>query len=583
MRRGTWFSSKPEIASQFYLLSVISPIAALALIVFSPLQFLSDATARRGWAFLIAAGLIVLNLIVFRVSRNILLARLILTLTTFVLMLSLFLSGQIEPTNLFWLYLVPIIAYFFGGIERGSLLIVLFLMFWLVLIGLQASGIAALPYPPYLMAQFLFNLLGVALLSLLFESARATFEAAARGKERQLIARAEKLEALTRTLRRAQDELGLTVSKDEAILESIGDGVLAVDAEGKVMLFNSVAESITGLKRGSILGKPFEETVHLTDQSGRQSRAEVVTEALRGRRGRLGAKTMLRKADGTLIPIADSAAPIRGPGGTVEGAVIVFRDVTQERRIDELKDEFVSLASHELRTPMTAIKSLLSLIFEGDFGRVPPRLTQPLKDVMGSTERLIRLVNNMLNISRIEAEKLKLSLKATSLPRLVSDVTAILESSAVEKGVRLLIQPLPERPVVADPEKVAEILQNLVGNAIKFTERGEVTITGQIRGQRYVLSVSDTGIGISPSEQRRLFGRFEQLTPGLRRRAAGTGLGLYLSRALATRMGGDVWLEASTPNQGSRFALSLPLAKARQPARIRSGRTIPSHEKNPHR
>ncbi len=227
--------------------------------------------------------------------------------------------------------------------------------------------------------------------------------------------------------------------------------------------------------------------------------------------------------------------------------------------LDNLKDEFVSIASHELRTPMTAIKGLISMIFEGDFGPINKEIQDPLNDIATSTERLIELVNDMLDVSRIEAGRLKLTFEDVSLNSIVSEMVKLLTPLAKQKGIELKIEPFEDKKIHADPGKVKEILNNLIGNSIKFTDKGEITVKVEQRENLMCVLVSDTGMGISKEDQARLFNKFSQISDNQLGRPKGTGLGLYISREFARKMGGDLWIESSEAGRGSVFAFTLPM------------------------
>lgn len=230
------------------------------------------------------------------------------------------------------------------------------------------------------------------------------------------------------------------------------------------------------------------------------------------------------------------------------------------RELDRLKDEFVSVASHELRTPMTAIRGLISMIFEGDYGPVNKNLAEPLSDISRSTQRLIVLVNDILNVSRIETGRLKISLSQFDIWPVIDEMVEQLMPIAIEKGLTIETSRSETGLVQADKDKVREILNNLIGNALKFTESGGVTVSCKADHDQVKVFIEDTGIGISADNQVRLFGKFNQITTQQIGKPSGSGLGLYISRELARKMGGEIWIEKSDFAHGSTFAFSLPVA-----------------------
>lgn len=230
------------------------------------------------------------------------------------------------------------------------------------------------------------------------------------------------------------------------------------------------------------------------------------------------------------------------------------------QELDKLKDEFVSLASHELRTPMTAIKGSLSTILEGYAGEISKESREFLAAAYNENDRLIRLVNNLLNISRIEAGRFTFTINKISMSKLINEVVGNLQMSAKEKNLSLTFNQVGVLPMVmADEDKVREVLINLIGNALKFTHKGGVSVAANVKDNMLVISVSDTGSGISREDQDLLFKKFSQVQGSYAKQTGGTGLGLYISKQIIEGLKGSVWLE-STLGKGSTFYFSLPVA-----------------------
>lgn len=230
--------------------------------------------------------------------------------------------------------------------------------------------------------------------------------------------------------------------------------------------------------------------------------------------------------------------------------------------LDKLKDEFVSLASHELRTPMTAIKGSLATILDGYAGEISKDTKDFLTAAYNENDRLIRLVNNLLNISRIEAGRFTLTLTNIDMHALITEVVKNLNSAATEKHITLQYTNTTSLPVIrADEDKIKEVLINLIGNAIKFTHIGGVTITTSVKDGIVTVGVIDTGSGITPEDQQLLFKKFSQV--GIKgdyaKPTGGTGLGLYICKQIVEGHNGRIWLE-STIGKGSIFYFSLPVS-----------------------
>lgn len=348
--------------------------------------------------------------------------------------------------------------------------------------------------------------------------------------------------------------------RQEIFLGSIGDAVIAIDRNFVITLFNPVASRMTGFSEREAMGKPMRDIVKFVSERDKSENIAFIEEAmLFGQPRQMENHVFLVTKTGVEVPVGDSVAPIFDQNGIVTGAIIVFRNVSREQDVRRMKDEFVSLASHELRTPMTSIAGFVDMILSGRYGPVTESLREPLGYVAESTDRLIRLVNDLLNVSRIEAGRLKFTLEQFELGSVVSKIVAGLGPIAQKRNITLTVD--AQEPVFAqaDKEKVEQILHNLIGNSLKFTDKGSISLMVKRRGDAGVVVVTDTGIGIPKEGQEKLFGKFEQINTDSASRPAGTGLGLYLSRQIARKMGGDITLITSAMGEGSVFEFSLPI------------------------
>jgi signal transduction histidine kinase len=241
------------------------------------------------------------------------------------------------------------------------------------------------------------------------------------------------------------------------------------------------------------------------------------------------------------------------------GAVVSnFHDITHQKELDHAKDDFIALASHELRTPMTAIKGFLSMIMKGDYGPVNESLKKPLENIQISSERQIHLINDLLDVSRLQTGRINYNLSNFSLKPVMTEVVDSLQSIATQKGIALNVTG-DDSSVQSDSDWTKQVLNNLIGNALKFTDKGSITLNCKSEGDVVLISVTDTGMGIKPEDQGKLFERFHQLHT-TKRKYVGSGLGLYISKEVARKMGGDLILEKSAVDVGSTFVFSLPKA-----------------------
>jgi len=229
--------------------------------------------------------------------------------------------------------------------------------------------------------------------------------------------------------------------------------------------------------------------------------------------------------------------------------------------LDKQKDEFISVAAHELRAPMTAIKGFLSMIMEGDAGKVNDKVKDYLSEAVQGNDRLIRLVNNMLNVARIEEGRMVYKMGNVNLSKATQTVFKEYELEAQKKGLKISLNipsGLMDR-VYVDQDRIHEVISNLVSNAVKYTDKGFVSINlSQPDKQTVKLEVKDTGLGISQEEQKKLFEKFTQTSSGAGKQM-GSGLGLYITKLLVEKFGGKLGLESETA-KGTAFWFELPLS-----------------------
>jgi len=245
----------------------------------------------------------------------------------------------------------------------------------------------------------------------------------------------------------------------------------------------------------------------------------------------------------------------------IQGVLKEIERRTELERISQAKSEFLSITSHQLRTPLSAIKGYLSMIAEGIYGEIPERLKKPLKNVYLSNERLIKLVNDLLDISRIEAGKMEMKFERTNLEELINEVVSELEIEAKKKGLYLKFEKPKEKlpQILIDKEKIRQVILNIVDNAIKYTKEGGATIRLKRVGNSLQIAVSDTGIGMTKEEIAKLFESFSRGAGGRKSWVEGAGLGLYISKKLIDLHQGKIWAESEGRGKGSTFFVELPI------------------------
>jgi PAS domain S-box-containing protein len=360
----------------------------------------------------------------------------------------------------------------------------------------------------------------------------------------------------TRDLAEALIRVQLESSKNQAILESIADGVIVFDQAGQATLVNPAVSKLLSLPPNQIIGYKIETlmagAVAVGDQEAvlGQVRGHASSVRLPGLRFQWGKKTL-----------SASFAPIQIQQDAGRGTVAVFRDFTREAELENMKSMLVSMVSHELRTPLGAIIGYGEILQEQIYGPLTERQTNLVERLIANAQRLVSLVNDLLDRARLEAGKLKLQRVSFSPRQLLDDLMSTTTPIAKAKHLEVVTHIAPTVPpaLQGDPQRLLQILINLVGNAIKFTDQGAITVKLDRPDEaHWSLQVSDTGMGISPDEQEHVFDVFQQADSSATRQHGGAGLGLSIVKQLATLMGGTIEL-VSAVGQGSTFTVALPL------------------------
>jgi PAS domain S-box-containing protein len=328
-----------------------------------------------------------------------------------------------------------------------------------------------------------------------------------------------------------------------AILANIADGIVAVGRNDRIVLWNAMAEQITGVPASETLGRTVPEVLQ-RELAGDEAEPERERH-LAIRRG------------GEEVWVALTEAVMLDPAGTVAGRVFAFRDISRERVVEEMKSEFVNAVSHELRTPLTSIYGFAETLLRGELGFDEAERETFLRYIGSESERLIRIVDDLLSVARLEAGTLAVALAPIDVGEAArAAVAAADEQSGGFHRFDVDVEPV-DLTVRADREKLGQVLSNLLDNAVRYSpEGGIITVAARTRGTTAEITVSDEGMGINPTDRQRIFAKFFRAERVLS--AQGTGLGLFLVRGLVTAMGGRIWVD-SEEGRGSRFTFELPL------------------------
>lgn len=348
-------------------------------------------------------------------------------------------------------------------------------------------------------------------------------------------------------------------AKADALFNSIGDGALATNEQGKINRVNAAALQILGFDEADLLGQWYPKMICAEDENGNTIAPlhRPITQAFITGRA-VSSRLFYKRKDGSRLPVQITVSPVLLAGKPV-GAIEVFRDIRKEFEVDRMKSEFISIASHQLRTPLTAIKLDAYMLKDGFIGPLTPEQQEHVQMILFSIERMNELISTLLNITRIETGRIAVMPKPTHLDILVKSIAKELGAAAKEKGMSIDIKVEDDLPPLnTDELLVKETCANLLSNAIKYSpEKSRIKIAIYDDKEDLVFSIRDKGYGIPIAEQQRIFTKFYRGTNIRHREAIGTGLGLYMIKGVVDNLGGKIWFK-SIENKGTTFFVSLP-------------------------
>ncbi len=346
----------------------------------------------------------------------------------------------------------------------------------------------------------------------------------------------------------------------EVLFNSIGDGAVTTDEFGRITRINPTAIEILGYTEEETIGMWFPKLFIAYDEDGRAiplidrpiTRSFVAGSIISER-------VHYKTKDGNLVPMAITVSPIMVKDQPV-GCIEIFRDITKEYEIDKMKSDFISLASHQLRTPLSAIKTYSHMLIDGFMGPINRSQLKALKTIISASNRMNETISTLLNITRIESGSVAVAKKPVTITDLVDEIAAEYKLASIDKDIKLkIIKPKNKIKIISDAVVLKEIIGNLVSNAIKYTNSGgTVTIETKSKGTQVIVSVADTGVGIPENSKDSVFTKFFRAENVVKQETSGTGLGLFLAKGLIKELGGEVWFD-SEENKGSTFYVSLPM------------------------
>jgi PAS domain S-box-containing protein len=369
--------------------------------------------------------------------------------------------------------------------------------------------------------------------------------------------------AVLQDLRGAKDEINLEKTTDQAMLENLGEGLIAIDSKARIMMVNKTAEKLLGRKAAEVRGASITK-LPMVDADGRQiPAAERPIHAVLRDGATVGPSftgyCFVHKDKGK-FPTALTITPIRLEGKII-GAIQLFRDISKEQEIDKAKTEFVSIASHQLRTPLGLAKWYLAAMQEEGLENLSKVSRGYFDEIYRSNERVLKVVRELLSVSRIDQGRVNNDPKVTDVTKVVKDIVQELSQAAVNKKVKLGLTLKQKRlpSIRIDQMHLHEVVQNLITNALEYTlPGGSVSVDIAQKGRVLVVNFTDTGIGIAEEDQTRLFSKFFRSEKAALQNPDGSGLGLYVVKSYVEEWGGKLTVR-SHEGKGSTFTITVPI------------------------
>lgn len=531
-----------------YFVTIFSLLGAIVLVIFGTLQIVIENNPLLGFLEIAGGVAMGLNVFAFRITRNVAIARLLLLAAIVAFLLIMFITGGTRQTGVFWYFIFPVAAFFLCGRIGGILWIGLLYGLTILLFTLAQLNYMQIAYDPVTVRQLLVSLFITSFAIYVYQRVRET--------------------AHTATTQSRHD-LQTERSRAEAIVDTMDEGVIAVDTQANITFVNKSAEQLLSKPQHDLVGHNFLESVPLeSDEGGLIVGIQHPLLKLLKTQAKNTVVVTFVRTDGSKLALAVSFAPIISEEKLV-GAVAGLRDITEERQIDRAKSEFVTIASHQLRTPISAISWFAEMMLGGDTGKLTKEQLENVERIHQSSTRMARLVSEMLIVSSLELGSLPIRPVPTNIASVAHAVLkeqlAFIHDVKVPKIKEQYDKDLPDIPV--DTDVIKSILHHIITNALKYTrENGSVSIeitkdthkhTRSSKGS-VVIIVSDNGYGIPKNAQPKIFSKFFRAENIKDKDTDGTGLGMYIVKALLDYVDGTISF-TSEESQGTTFVVRIPL------------------------
>lgn len=527
---------------QSWLFIILSLVGVASLFILGSINYFFDQ--RYMGMFEIGLGIVgVINVLIYMWTRNVDLASHVVLSSMLILLAIVLVDGGIKDTGWLWTFVYPPLAFALRRVKVASWYVSILGFFMAALTVMEYLGVGVSVY----------NLVGLVQLCAAYAVVSTMVSFAERAHERierDYELQKQELAHEKNVLWQQRDQLRIF----KTAVEQSGEMMILTDAEGIVLWANSAAERVTGFsvketigrKAGVLWGKLMDYEYY-----------ENMWDTIKNKKQLFTSEIQNHRKNGEHFYSTINIYPLMGREGNVEYFVATQRDITEQKEVDQMKTDFVSLVSHQLRTPLSSMRWNLEMLLAGDIGKLSAKQKEVVKSTEEANARMIKLISTLLNISRIESGRLIVEPEEIDLVTYFEDLARQCQSNV--KGQKLLLT-MPKGPykVVVDPMLLRQITNNFVNNASKYSPVDkpiEISVVDQ--GDKYMISVADHGIGIPQSQQRKIFGKFFRASNVSKHETDGTGMGLYIGSMLVKLLGGTIGFE-SKEGVGSTFKVILP-------------------------
>lgn len=370
---------------------------------------------------------------------------------------------------------------------------------------------------------------------------------------------ADKLAQTFQKLEQDKNLIGSERNKLDVVLSSMINGVIALDLSGRVVFVNKAAEYLTGYERGEIQGKSIQDFIHLYVETQEVFSKTYCQEGYNQPGLLVGKEGMQKK-----VNVSTTSTQSEGVQTNL-GCILIIHDLSREEELEKMKFDFVSMASHELKTPLTNIIGYLSVFVNENRNKIQKEEMQLLERCLTSTKGLYSLVENILNVNKIERDKFTVEIVESDYTSILTKTVEDCQNPAKLKNISLTLSAVPTLPkALLDPIRITEVVNNLIGNAINYTPSGgSINVSVKVTPNEIITCIADTGVGIPKEAIPHLFNKFFRVSNTRQQASKGTGLGLFIAKSIIEKLSGKIWVE-SEEGKGSKFFFSLPIASDTQ-------------------